>query len=80
MGGVIGTDIVRYDIFGVDVVIANKMESNGIPGKVMVSEDTKKIIENNFPEEYYFEFSSEINVKAAKRKVNSYFVYKNLDY
>lgn len=30
LGGVIGTDIVRYDIFGVDVMIANKMESNGI--------------------------------------------------
>ena len=29
-GGVIGTDIVRYDIFGLDVMIANKMESNGI--------------------------------------------------
>jgi class 3 adenylate cyclase len=29
IGGVIGTDIVRYDIYGKDVVIANKMESTG---------------------------------------------------
>jgi len=29
IGGVIGTDIVRYDIYGKDVVIANKMESSG---------------------------------------------------
>jgi class 3 adenylate cyclase len=29
IGGVVGTDIVRYDIYGEDVTIANKMESNG---------------------------------------------------
>lgn len=29
LGGIIGTDIVRYDLFGIDVIIANKMESNG---------------------------------------------------
>lgn len=29
IGGVIGTDIVRYDIYGEDVAIANKMESKG---------------------------------------------------
>ena len=29
IGGVAGTDVVRYDIYGEDVTIANKMESNG---------------------------------------------------
>lgn len=29
IGGVLGTDIVRYDIYGPDVLIANKMESKG---------------------------------------------------
>lgn len=29
-----GTDIVRYDIYGPDVLTANKMESNGIKGFV----------------------------------------------
>lgn len=33
IGGIIGTDVVRYDIYGKDVLIANKMESNGIVGK-----------------------------------------------
>lgn len=32
-----GTDIVRYDVYGRNVMIANKMESNGEPGKVMIS-------------------------------------------
>lgn len=44
VAGIIGTKIVRYDIFGSDVLIANKMESNGLPGEVVVSEDTKKTI------------------------------------
>jgi len=39
--GVIGTDIVRYDIYGPDVLIANKMESNSLPGKILVSHVTK---------------------------------------
>ena len=37
VGGIIGTKVVRYDIFGEDVLIANKMESNGIAGKVCIS-------------------------------------------
>jgi len=41
VAGIIGSKVVRYDIFGNGVLIANKMESNGIPGKVCISEDTK---------------------------------------
>jgi len=42
IGGITGTDIVRYDIYGQDVMIANKMESNGKEGMVLVSESTKE--------------------------------------
>ncbi len=41
IGGIIGKEIVRYDIYGIDVPIANKMESNGIKGRVCISETTK---------------------------------------
>lgn len=44
VAGIIGTKLVRYDIFGADVLIANKMESNGLPGEVVLSEDTKRIL------------------------------------
>ena len=44
IGGVIGTDIVRYDIYGPDVLIANKMESNGEKGKVLISQFTFSLI------------------------------------
>ena len=44
VAGIIGSKVVRYDIFGEGVLIANKMESNGIPGKVCVSESTRDIM------------------------------------
>ena len=47
VGGIIGTKVVRYDIFGEDVLIANKMESNGIAGQVCISQSTYKLVQNN---------------------------------
>lgn len=41
IGGIIGTNIVRYDIYGPDVLIANKMESEGSTGFINISESTK---------------------------------------
>ena len=46
IAGIIGSTVVRYDIFGSDVLIANKMESSGVPGKINISEDTKKLLES----------------------------------
>ena len=37
IAGVTGTQIVRYDIYGSDVSIANQMKSEGESGKVNVS-------------------------------------------
>lgn len=54
VGGIIGTKVVRYDIFGQDVLIANKMESNGMAGAVCISEQTYKLIHrNNFVAETF---------------------------
>jgi len=38
IGGVIGSKAFRYDIFGVDVLTANTMESSGCPGAVLLSD------------------------------------------
>lgn len=38
--GIVGSDIVRYDIYGSNVLTANKMESSGIPGEVCISHTT----------------------------------------
>ena len=69
-----GTDIVRYDIYGKDVVIANKMESNGEKGKVQVSEKTKELIEMNFSNYFAFEFNKSIKIGSQGETINGYFV------
>ena len=42
-GGIVGTDIVRFDIYGPNVSAANKMESGGAKGKICVSSTTKAL-------------------------------------
>lgn len=74
IAGVIGTSIVRYDIWGPDVLIANKMESNGTPGKVKCSEDTKLMIENRDPDGFEFEESKKIDVPIIGVTKNTYYV------
>lgn len=55
IGGIIGTGVVRYDVYGKDVLIANKMESEGEPGRVHVSEATKNLLEKDKFCPYKFE-------------------------
>jgi class 3 adenylate cyclase len=45
IAGITGTNIVRYDIYGPDVLIANKMESEGEAGRINVSEVARDIID-----------------------------------
>ena len=47
---------MRYDIYGKDVVLANKMESNGVEGNIMVSESTKSFLEKDKNNYFDFEF------------------------
>lgn len=44
VGGLIGTKVVRYDIFGPDVLLANKIGRNGNASAICVSEETYKLI------------------------------------
>lgn len=44
IGGVIGKNVVRYDIYGKDVLLANKMESNGERGRILISEPLKNMV------------------------------------
>ena len=48
IGGVTGTKAVRYDIYGPDVLFANKIESEGVPGNVCVSESTLGLMGERF--------------------------------
>ncbi|CAG9315347.1 unnamed protein product [Blepharisma stoltei] len=73
IAGIIGTNIVRYDIYGPDVLIANKMESGGQPGMINVSDVTKAILEEKEPGRYEFNFNKEISAKSIGRSHMSFF-------
>ena len=72
--GIIGSNIVRYDIFGSDVLIANKMESEGANGQVCVSEDTRHLILENQHDKYKFDRHTTVVIKTLDKKVKEYIV------
>ena len=79
IGGVVGSNIVRYDIYGSDVMVANKMESNGAPGRINVSEFTKNLLKL-LDKSLSFEFNQRVEIKLRMKEnsqdifTNSYFV------
>jgi len=76
IGGIIGTDIVRYDIYGRDVLIANKMESNGLEGHIMVSEVTKNLLEKDENSQFRFEKLKDVECKVIPEPIPGYLIYK----
>lgn len=41
VGGVIGSRRLRYDLWGLDVLVGNDIESNGVPGQICCSKEFK---------------------------------------
>ena len=79
IGGIIGTKVVRYDVYGRDVRIANKMESSGEPAKVMISESTKLWIEKEQNHPYSIVKAKEVDIKCKDKPtetINTYFINK----
>jgi class 3 adenylate cyclase len=74
IAGIIGTKVVRYDIFGSDVLIANKMESGGAEGSICVSEDTKLLLESEEDSPFDFEPNKYISISSLNKEVNSFFI------
>lgn len=74
IAGIVGTKIVRYDIYGADVDIANMVESAGAQGKINVSEKTKDILESSNPGKYFFHTNKEVHHEASQRSLMTYFL------
>jgi class 3 adenylate cyclase len=74
IAGIAGAKIVRYDIYGPDVLIANKMESNGCQGRIHVSDVTKAMLELSSPNSFSFEFNKEVEIKSISAIRKGYFV------
>ena len=72
-----GTDIVRYDIYGSDVVVANKFEETGVIGKLHISEETKKLLDQLDKKPYSennIEPSERVEVKRLNVSYGGYFI------
>ena len=76
VGGIIGTKVVRYDIFGQDVLIANKMESNGQSGTVCISGETLALLKQNqfIMDTLDFTEHTSFEIGNIGRKIQSYIV------
>jgi hypothetical protein len=48
--GLVGTARLRYDMWGPDVLVANLMESSGVPGKIAVSERAAAVLHAAIPD------------------------------
>lgn len=73
-GGVIGSDLVRFDLYGEDVMLANKMESGGEAGKICVSEVTRKLLEEVETANYTFTEHKEIKLAWKPNPIKNYFM------
>ena len=69
VAGVVGTKKFAYDIWGDTVNIASRMESNSIPGRINISENTYQCIKDSFNCEY----RGEVDVKN-RGMMKMYFV------
>jgi class 3 adenylate cyclase len=81
IGGIVGTDIIRFDLYGSDVLIANKMESNGQQDRIHISQSSKDLLDKvNKSKRYLFTPNGETEIKALNRKVVGYFIDKNVQH
>ena len=74
VAGITGTNIVRYDIYGPDVDIANKMESGGQPGRINASEVTKALLETCSPGRFEYVFNKSIRHEPTEKELQSFFL------
>ena len=69
VAGVVGTKKFAYDIWGDTVNIASRMETNSVPGRINISEQTYNIVKEKFDCEY----RGELDVKN-RGQMKMYFV------
>ena len=51
------------------------MESNGVSGKINISENTRNLIVKYFPDNFIFEDNTEVFIPSLNVKIKGYFVY-----
>ena len=69
VAGVIGKNKFAYDLWGAAVNLASRLETTCEPGKIHISEDTKKLLKDN----YSYKIKEKTNIKGIGL-VNTYFI------
>jgi class 3 adenylate cyclase len=69
VGGIIGQKTLRYDIWGIDVMVGNSVESGGVPGSVAASEEFKTYAVEEWGTRYSFEPHKDIEVVGRPVKL-----------
>ena len=79
IGGVIGSKFVRYDVFGEGVVISQKVEKEGMIGKVTISDDTRRLLNSiqDIGEQYTTSEHKDIYISSVERNVELYTIERN---
>ena len=71
-------------MYGQDVVIANKMESEGQPDKIKVSQATKDMLDKYFAKNgnvnLLFVQQEDVHIKKLNRDIKNYIVEKDEGY
>jgi class 3 adenylate cyclase len=67
--GVIGTTKFSYDLWGDTVNTASRMESQGVPGKIQVTDTTYQLLQ----QQYDFEERGLVDIKG-KGEMRTYFL------
>jgi phospholipid-translocating ATPase len=76
IGGIIGTEIVRYDIYGPDVMVANKFEEYGRTGHIHISESTKEILDKDRKKSFNIVPNGVVKVEKLNAEYNGYILTK----
>ena len=74
VAGIVGIKKFQYDVWGDAVNTASRIESNGMVGKVNISETLYNLIKDD--ETFTFEYRGHIHAKG-KGEIKMYFVEKN---